>query len=152
MEEHMKIVLVVLCLFIAAGCSNKVNIDDPSTLMKPMGDEFIYEKENDERNFKVIYEYNDGRKIISEFDSIKYKNNDRNTDRYLLEDAIENNIVTIDYIISKQMFLADISNDNFKIYGNTDNNPTVFFIICDTPENNNIIIGTSQDVASMCEN
>lgn len=148
----MKIVLMVLCLFIVTGCSNKVNIDDPSTLMKPMGDEFIYEKENDERNFKVIYEYNDGRKIISEFESIKYKNNDKNTDRYLLEDAIENNIVTIDYIISKQTFLADISTDNFKIYGNTDNNPTVFFVICDTLENNNIIIGTSQDVASMCEN
>lgn len=48
--------------------------------------------------------------------------------------------------------LVDISTDNYKQNGDPDNNPIIFFVVCDTPENNNIIIGTSQDIASMYEN
>lgn len=131
------------------GCSNYSH-DDPITTL-PTGYSYSFKKDDDQRNFKVIYEYADGRKIISEFANITYQNYDEDTGKLNLEDAIENGVITIDDLINKMDFLstANDGGSNLYIYGEKS---MVYLFTCHTLSGNeNIIIGTDPDIIEQCQ-
>jgi len=140
-----KVLLLSLCTLFLTGCSVDTSKEQISTL--PTGQGFMFEEYDKSSGFKTIYEYKDGKKIISEFKEIVYIDHDKDIKSNLAE-AITNNDITIENLIDI-MSLTDIVNDGgSKIYKLSDN---VWLVACNTLDNNkNFIIGTSNNIIDKC--
>ena len=144
-----KILLIIAFILMLTGCSID-NENEISTL--PTGYSFIYNKKDNQRNFKTIYEYENGKKIISEFDSIEYENYDNNTGKHDLAYFLENKIITIDDLINKMVYLTEANDGGSKLYSSGDQS-SIYLVTCHTIDGNeNIIIGTNSDIFSKCRN
>lgn len=147
----MKKLLVILMLMtLLTGCSQNDNlVKKVSTL--PTGESFIFEEYDKPEGFKTIYEFPNGRKVVSEFKNISYKDNDNDTKEISLEEALTKNIITIDNLIEK-MVLVDAINDGgskiyqFKTAGN------IYLVACNTLNGSkDIIIGTNKYIGEQCD-
>lgn len=129
-----KVVLFLISVCLLCGCSVKER-DKLSTLQN--GVDLIFETITD---YHTIYEYSDGMKIITGYEKLKYTNYDKDGKTYLLEDAIKNNIITIDDYIKRFKLIEE--KENYKLYLTAND---VYLADC-----GNIVIGNSADVVNYC--
>lgn len=129
-----KVVLLLISICLLCGCSVKEK-EKISTLQN--GVDLIFETITD---YHTIYEYSDGMKIISGYEKLKYTNYDMDGKTYLLEDAIKNNIITIDDYIKE--FKLTEEKDNYKLYSTSND---IYLVKC-----SNIVIGNTTDVLNYC--
>lgn len=129
-----RVVLLLICICLLCGCSVKEK-EKLSTLQN--GVDLIFETITD---YHTIYEFSDGKKIISGYEKLKYTNYDTDGKTYLLEDAIKNNVITIDDYIKR--FKLTEEKDNYKLYLTAND---VYLADC-----GNIVIGNSTDVLNYC--
>ena len=82
-----KLMIFLVCLLLVTGC----DVEEPVVFTMPLETGYSFETASDgARNYREIYEYSDGRKIISEFVSIKYTNDHKDVKNMELEDEIKN--------------------------------------------------------------
>ncbi len=129
-----KVVLFLISVCLLCGCSVKER-EKLSTLQN--GVDLIFETITD---YHTIYEYSDGMKIITGYEKLKYTNYDKDGKTYLLEDAIKNNIITIDDYIKRFKLIEE--KENYKLYLTAND---VYLADC-----GNIVIGNSADVVNYC--
>ena len=129
-----KVVLFLISVCLLCGCSVKER-EKLSTLQN--GVDLIFETITD---YHTIYEYSDGMKIITGYELLKYTNYDKDGKTYLLEDAIKNNIITIDDYIKRFKLIEE--KENYKLYLTAND---VYLADC-----GNIVIGNSADVVNYC--
>lgn len=129
-----KVVLFLISVCLLCGCSVKER-DKLSTLQN--GVDLIFETITD---YHTIYEYSDGMKIITGYEKLKYTNYDKDGKTYLLEDAIKNNIITIDDYIKRFKLIEE--KENYKLYLTAND---VYLADC-----GNIVIGNSANVVNYC--
>lgn len=142
-----KILLLLMFIWLLTGCSKDSNLEkNVSTL--PTGESFEFEKYDESEIFKIIYELEDGRKIISGFKKIVYQNYDKNIEKIELEEAFANNVITIDYLIEKMTLIDSDNNGDTKLYKSLADN--VWLATCNN--NKDIIIGTNQYIIEKCVN
>ena len=135
-----RIVLLITCVLLLCGCTVKDSKkDNVSTSVN--GISWGFDTVTNE--FHVIYEYEDGKKVVSQYKNITYQNNDEDGSLYNLEDALKENVITINDLIDK--YKLDKDENNIKLYSNHGEAP--FIAVCD-----NIIIGNSDKVVDECNN
>lgn len=133
-----RLMLLITCVLLLCGCTVKdSNKGKVSTSVN--GISWGFDTPTDK--FHVIYEYEDGKKIISQYKNITYQNNDEDGPLYNLEDALKGNVITMNDLIDKCEL--DKDEKNIKLYSNP--NGSTFIAVCD-----NIIIGNSDKVVDEC--
>lgn len=133
-----RIVLLITCVLLLCGCTVK-DYDKDKVSTSINGVSWGFDTPTNE--FHVIYEYEGGRKIISQYKNITYQNNDEDGSLYYLEDALKENVITINDLIDK--YELDKDEKNIKLYSN--HGKSTFIAVCD-----NIIIGNSDKVVDEC--
>ena len=131
-----KIVLLIACVLLLCGCTVK-NSDKGKVSTLDNGISWGFDTPTDK--FHVIYKYEDGKKIISQYKNITYQNNDEEGPLYNLEDALKEKVITMNDLIDKCKL--DKDEKNIKLYSNG----STFIAVCD-----NIIIGNSDKVVDEC--
>ena len=133
-----RLMLLITCVLLLCGCTVKdSNKGKVSTSVS--GISLGFDTPIDE--FHIIYEYEDGKKIVSQYKNITYQNNDEDGPLYNLADALKENVITINDLIDK--YELDKDDKNIKLYSNHGKSP--FIAVCD-----NIIIGNSDKVVDEC--
>lgn len=133
-----RMVLLITCVLLLCGCTVK-NSDKGKVSTLDNGISWGFDTPTDK--FHVIYEYEDGKKIISQYKNITYQNNDEDGPLYNLEDALKENVITMEDLINKYKL---VKNENtIKLYSN--NGGSKYIAVC-----GNIIIGNSSDVINEC--
>ena len=118
-----RMVLLITCVLLLCGCTVK-NSDKGKVSTLDNGISWGFDTPTDK--FHVIYEYEDGKKIISQYKNITYQNND---------------VITMEDLINKYKL---VKNENtIKLYSN--NGGSTYIAVC-----GNIIIGNSSDVINEC--
>ena len=133
-----RIILLITCVLLLCGCTVK-DSDKGKVSTSVNGISWGFDTPFDE--FHVFYEYADGKKIVSQYKNITYQNNDEGGPLYNLEDALKENVITINDLIDKCEL--DKDDKNIKLYSNP--NGSTFIAVCD-----NIIIGNSDKVVNEC--
>lgn len=143
-----KVLLLLICTMLLTGCSVKSVKEQVSTL--PTGNKYTFVREEDNKNFKIIHEFADGRKILSEFKEISYEDFDRDIENTKLEEALERRIITIDDMIEQMELFATANDGGSKLYKFSTSEDT-WLVSCNTKAGNkNIIIGTSSNIVDKC--
>lgn len=132
-----RLMLLITCVLLLCGCTVKDSKKDKvSTSVN--GISWGFDTPIDE--FHIIYEYEDGKKIVSQYKNITYQNNDEDGPLYNLADALKENVITINDLIDK--YELDKDDKNIKLYSHFG---STFIAVCD-----NIIIGNSDKVVDEC--
>ncbi len=139
-----KILFLVIFAFLMCGCKKE-----------PM---LVFQGQRLEDDLVELYQINENQKVYSMYTEIKYNDHGKEID---LKEALENNKITIDDIISK-MTLHDKASDGGSLwyqYETKDNNlANMNFILmkCDSNEGNgnnkNIYIGDDEKLTYYCAN
>ena len=131
-----RVVLLLISICLLCGCSVKEREGaDIPLLVRGLSLTFDTPTE-----YYTIYEYEDGSKIISGYERLECINHDTDGKTYLLEDAIKNNLITIDDYIKRFKIIEE--KENYKLYLTAND---VYLADC-----GNIVIGNSADVVNYC--
>lgn len=142
-----KILLLLICLMLC-GCTTRKAKDDVADELT--GNKYTFVRDTDNKDYKMIYEFEDGRKVYSEFKEINYEDFDKDIKKIKLEEALAKGYLSIDDIL-KDMNMVSAANDGgSKIYQfMTGENQ--YLVVCNTLDGNkNIIIGTSLNIIDKC--
>lgn len=138
-------VLFITLIIILTGCVKEENKVDYN---------LIFSEKTSSNYFALIYEFGDGRKLYSEFSNIKYKQ--KNIDAINLATALEEKLITLDEILLEMEHIADYNDGGSKMYSfsktkNDVSNINFMLVKCKTiTGNENIIIGTSENIIEKC--
>lgn len=143
-----KVMIFSVCLLLVTGC----DVEKPVVSTMPLETGYSFETAPDgARNYREIYEYSDGRKIISEFVSIKYTNDHKDVKNMELEDAIKNEVITIDDLINVMIYKDTANDGGSKLYQFGEDS-SIYLVTCNTSQGNrDIIIGTNPDIVGLCQ-
>lgn len=135
-----------VCLLLVTGC----DVEKPVVSTMPLETGYSFETAPDgARNYREIY--SDGRKIISEFVSIKYTNDHKDVKNMELEDAIKNEVITIDDLINVMIYKDTANDGGSKLYQFGEDS-SIYLVTCNTSQGNrDIIIGTNPDIVGLCQ-
>ena len=141
----IKIILILISICVLTGCNH---VYDNNEFNFGPDEMLSLDRTSADSPFKVLYELNDGRKIITNFDSIDYRyyqDDQKDTIEVSLGEALDNNILTTNDFIDK---LSLLETDNSDLYCNEAKTQCLY--IC---ENDNIVLGTDtniDDIISEC--
>ena len=143
-----KVMIFSVCLLLVTGC----DVEEPVVSTMPLETGYSFEIAPDgARNYREIYEYSDGRKIISEFVSIKYTNDHKDVKNMELEGAIKNEVITIDDLINVMIYKDTANDGGSKLYQFGEDS-SIYLVTCNTSQGNrDIIIGTNPDIVGLCQ-
>ncbi len=141
-----KVMIFSVCLLLVTGC----DVEKPVVSTMPLETGYSFETAPDgARNYREIY--SDGRKIISEFVSIKYTNDHKDVKNMELEDAIKNEVITIDDLINVMIYKDTANDGGSKLYQFGEDS-SIYLVTCNTSQGNrDIIIGTNPDIVGLCQ-
>lgn len=141
-----KVMIFSVCLLLVTGC----DVEEPVVSTMPLETGYSFETAPDgARNYREIY--SDGRKIISEFVSIKYTNDHKDVKNMELEDAIKNEVITIDDLINVMIYKDTANDGGSKLYQFGEDS-SIYLVTCNTSQGNrDIIIGTNPDIVCLCQ-
>ncbi len=141
-----KIFISMLFLFLLTGCKYEIN----NNVKHPVGpgDGFYLNYNNTYDEYKVIYEYDTGDKLLTNLKIILYDDYGSNIVDIPIEEALNNGYTTIDKLY-ENWNIYKVYDDESIMY----NNGKFYLLKCNTLDGNrNIIIGTEKDVYYLCDN
>ena len=103
-----KIILILISICVLTGCNH---VYDNNEFNFGPDEMLSLDRTSADSPFKVLYELNDGRKIITNFDSIDYRyyqDDQKDTIEVSLGEALDNNILTTNDFIDKLSLLEQI--------------------------------------------